>query len=292
MRAMRRPIVLATLVVLSSCPGRVLAAEAPAIDLQQLLDRLGRVAWLYADTALRFSCRETITADNQSPHHYDYIYTPDENGRFKDYRTRTVGHGGQEVDLKDEHLPRWLGQAYSWVFIFRADKRQRYHFVATDGDEVLGRPAIRLTFEPIPPYEEGLNDWSGTAFIDRETSQILRVEASSLNDFLERSRFDAAVEGLRAALPGGARSTGLEPQPRQFKFETIVTEFGAEKNGMRFPSEVLIEMRRYRVPGRHGRESDSERVYRVRQEYADYRFFSVRTEQEIKALFSAPAPAP
>ena len=272
--------------------GPVFAAEAPEPDLPRLLDRLERVAWLYADAALDFSCRETIAADGQSAHHYDYIYTHDANGRFKDYRTRTVGRSGQEVDLRDEHLPRWLGQAYSWVFIFRADKRSRYHFTAADGGEVFGRRAIRLRFEPIPPYDENVNDWSGTAFIDRETSQVLTVEASSLNDFLERSRFDAAIEALHAASAAAGSSTGVEPPPLHFKFETIFTEFETEKNGMRFPSEVRIEMRRYRVPGRRGHDSDSDRVYKVRQTYTDYRFFSVRTEGEIKAMFSAPGTMP
>jgi hypothetical protein len=288
--APRAPIVLAALIVLLSCLDPAVATEAPESDLAPLLDRLGRVAWLYADTALRFSCRETITVDRGSPHRYDYIYTHDKDGRFKDYRTRPGRRSGQEVNLRNEGLRRWVSQAYSWVFIFRADRRERFRFVAGDGGDVLGRPALRLDFEPIPPYEENVNDWAGTAFIDRDTWQILKVEGWSRVDFLERSSFDNALEALRTALPGVGPPAGIEPQPRYFTFETIVTEFGAEKNGMRFPSEVLIELRRYRVPGHGGREFDSAPVYQVRQAYTGYRFFSVRTAGEIRAMLSGSAP--
>ena len=276
MRGAYRP----ALIVLLSCVGAVAAAGEPGPDLTPLLDRLGRIAWLYADAALSFSCRETITVDDKSPHRYDYIYTHDEDGRFRDYRTRPSRRSGREVKLRTERLPRWFGQAYSWVFIFRRDRRERFRFTVGDGGEVLGRPAVRIDFEPIPPFEQGVNDWVGTAFIDREATQILRVEASPPADFLERSKFTAALEAQHD-LPAGAA-----PQVRYFSFETIVTEFGAEKNGMRFPSEVRIDMRRYRVPGHRGREFDSVPVYRVRQVYTDYRFFSVRTADEISALFS------
>jgi hypothetical protein len=286
------PIVLASVLVLLAQGGLALAADTPDPDLTPMLDRLGRVAWLYADVALHFSCRETITVDGRSAHHYDYIYTHDEDGRFKDYRTRPGWHSGQEVDLADEHLPRWLGQAYSWVFIFRADRRERYRFAASDGGEVLGRPAVRLDFTPIPPYEENVNDWWGTFFIDRDTSQILKVEASSLNDFLERARFADTLKALRESPPDTSASGYVEPPPLYFKFETIATVFGTEKNGMRFPSEVRIELRRYRVPGHRGRESDSELVYKVRQAYTNYRFFSVRTAGEIKAMLAGQGATP
>jgi len=290
--APRAPIVLPALIVLLSCLDPAVATETTKSDITPLLDRLGRVAWLYADTALRFSCRETITVDGGSPHRYDYIYTHDKDGRFKDYRTRPGRRSGQEVNLRNEGLRRWVSQAYSWVFIFRADRRERFRFAASAGGEVLGRPAVRLDFEPIPRYNENVNDWAGTAFIDRDTSQILKVEGRSRVDFLERLSFDNALEALRTAPHVVRPPAGIGPPPRYFTFETIVTEFGAEKNGMRFPSEVRIEMRRYRVPGATGREFDSVPLYQVRQTYTDYRFFSVRTAGEIKAMFSASAPPP
>jgi hypothetical protein len=279
-------IVLTTLIALPAVHSPAGAAEPQDPDLTPLLDRLGRVAWLYADTALHFSCRETITVDGGSAHHYDYIYTHDADGRFKDYRTRPGGHSGEEVDLAEERLPRWLGQAYSWVFIFRADRRERYRFAASDGGEVLGRPALRLDFTPILPYEENVNDWWGTFFIDKDTSQILKVEATGLNDFLERARFADTIKALRASPPDKSSPGYIEPPPLFFKFETITTLFGTEKNGMRFPSEVQIESRRYRVPGHRGQESDAQRIYKVRQTYTKYRFFSVRTAAEIKAMLS------
>jgi len=287
---MRVLLVPTALILLLSCLGRALAAETTSPDLTPMLDRLGRVAWLYADTALRFSCRETITVDRGSPHRYDYIYSHDENGRFKDYRTRPGGRSGREIDLADEHLRRWVSQAYSLIFFFRADRRERFHFKAGDGGVVLGRPALRIEFVPIPPYEADVNDWSGTAFIDRTTWQILKVEGWPRTEFLARANFDSALEELRTGAPPYVPPGGVDPPPSSFSFETVTTEFGIEKNGMRFPSEVRIEMRRYRVPGRAGRTYDATPVYQVRQTYTNYRFFSVRTAAEIQDLFAAPAP--
>jgi len=61
---------------------------------------------------------------------------------------------------------------------------------------------------------------------------------------------------------------------------------------MRFPSEVLIKKSRFTVPGRRGKSFESTRVYRVRQTYSNYRFFSVRSAEEIRSILSGQPAVP
>ena len=259
-------------------------ANREDLDVGPLLNRLAGLALLYSDTALRFSCHETITDDPGGTHRFEYIYIFGKDGKFRDYRTRAGSRSGREVSLDDAHLHRWLGQAYSWAFLFGRKRWGRFHYELQGDDTALDRPALRLRFEPIDPIEKDVNDWNGTAWIDRETSQILRVEAFTPDDFDRRVSFKALLAD------DGALNRGLEPHA--FFIESVITEFAVEKNGMRFPSEVRIERSRFTVPGRHGRPFDTAPVFRVRQAYTDYRFFSVRTADEIRSILSrAPAEA-
>jgi len=61
--------------------------------------------------------------------------------------------------------------------VFGAARQKLHRYQILGEDTALGRTALKLRFEPIPPYREELNSWFGTAWIDRETSQLLRVEA-------------------------------------------------------------------------------------------------------------------
>ena len=242
-----------------------------------LLRRLAGVARLYSDTALRFACNETIVADPGGTHRFEYIYVYGSDGKFRDYRTRPGSRSGREIDLATAHLPRWLGQAYCWAFLFRQQRWSQFKYELLGNGQALGRPALVLRFEPVAPIEKNVNDWYGTAWIDRESGQILRVEAQTPDDYDERMRFLKRLAGSAAG--------------PYFDFETVTTEFGVEKNGMRFPTEVTIERSRYTFPGHRGQVFDTTPVYRVRQTYDDYRFFNVRTAEEIRSILSGGAEA-
>ena len=67
--------------------------------------------------------------------------------------------------------------------------------------------------------------------------------------------------------------------------EQISTEFTVVKNGMRFPGSVVTRDLQYRVVGGERSRQHRERLLRrVEQTYQDYRFFGVRTEEEIKGV--------
>ena len=60
--------------------------------------------------------------------------------------------------------------------------------------EVLGRPAIKPWVQPTGPDSvvPEVNDWVGEYWIDRETFQLLRVDAMGLGEYRKQLRLEAA----------------------------------------------------------------------------------------------------
>ena len=245
--------------------------------LDRTLVRLSRVAELYRDNALGFACEETIVYSGAETGRmkFAYLFIRDKNGRLRDFRTWKGAKSGEEVNPSDYRVPRYLESAYLWVFIFRTDRQPLYRFERLP-DETLGRrAAIVIKFTPREPIRKGLNDWAGSARIDSETSQILEVEAFSPDDWERKTRRDAAAA---TTAPRDARA-----EPSTYDIEKVITKFGFEKNGMRFPSRVTIsETRTTVVPrGAHAEVWDTP-VRKLVQSYAKFEFFSVRSSAEIK----------
>ncbi len=287
------------------------AARASSTAGQQLDDLLGtlaRVSELYGDSALNFTCVERITQTRfrsldrigeRSSHAFDYFYvfnTAEEaaasdgaiRAGLRDYRTEPGvaldGEAGRvnPSDLGLAHLSR----AYSWIFVFGADASSSYVFIQEPDGRAQGKPAHVVGFEPRQPIRMGLNDWSGRAWIDKETTQLLRVEAVTSAEYL-------ASAGGRAAnrTEGGLNvSTASD----LYGMTHAEVDFGEEKNGLRFPSRAMLTGTLIRLdasdPGTY-REATRQildrgikmnRTFRVEQTYRDYRFFSVRTEAEVQ----------
>ena len=257
-----------------------LSADPSEPTLDELLDRMSRVAELYASQALSFTCDETIhhhTHAGRVDHRFRYVYVFRDDEGLQDYRVpRKKSQKKQarqsRADLADYGLPSALLRAYTWAFIFGERQHEWYRYELLSEDEVLGRPAIRIGFSGRPPIELGRNDWIGTAWADRETYQLLRVDAMKEPDYRARERY-------RNSFTGGEAAT----IPRSW--ERIETDFGVVKNGMRFPSEVRIERKQYSIYSPEG-----SRLYLVRQAYKNYRFFSVLTEAQVERAVLADSP--
>lgn len=253
---------------------------AQSLDLAPTLARLSRVAELYRDSALGFACQETIAykGERTGRIQFAYLFIRDKNGKLRDFRTwskgTTASKRGEEVDPLDYHVPRFLESAYLWAFVFRADRQPLHRFTSIGADTALGRPAWKIKFVPVAPIRAGVNDWAGFAWIDQASSQILKFESYSAADWNAKLRLDADVAAAAGRDPhedGGA-----------YAIERIVTEFGYEKNGMRFPSHVEIVQARSTVA--FGAQDDPlrERVTQsVTQDYTKFEFFSIRTSEEI-----------
>jgi hypothetical protein len=264
-------------------------------SLQVMLERLARVALLFMDQALSFVADEVIdstTVDmGRSPprrtrsYEFEYIYgRMDEAdakrladvipGEFADYRRRR-GSGRRELApdeiVRTFRLPALISKAYSFPLIFRQSLWPLHEFGLVGEEEAIGRPAIAVSIKPQPPYRPGLNDWWGTAWFDRESLQPLKFEIFLEEDFVAYSAFESAMRG--------------EGPTDDYTFTRVTAIFDTEKNGMRFPGEILQERIRYRVRGEIGERKASERLeFRVSQRYSNYRFFNVRTKEEIREL--------
>ncbi len=284
----------------ASTMGAALRQQDPSSDLNTLLFRMSRVASLFTDEALRFTCEEKILSRRfridglevgRREFELNYIYVFDEPSAgggedfrtsLLDYRTERSSPGDEEVarevKLEDLELPIYLLRAYSWVFLFQEHLLSSHDYEIKGYERVMGRDAVVVAFEALPPFRRGLNDWFGTMWIDSETYQLLRVEAILSDQVAERALAQAALESKEISRP-------------RYLYMTFITEFAEEKHGMRFPSQVSIvgttvEWRsntRSWVAGNY-REY---KILQVDQIYSDYSFFSVRTESEIRAFVLA-----
>jgi hypothetical protein len=282
---MRRRLLLAAAALF------ITAHAAEIGDGDRVLARLARVAELYRDTALGFACEETIVATGATTHRvqFAYIFVKGEDGRLRDFRTWRMGttakERGREVDPRDYKIPRYLASAYLWAFVFRSDRQPHYKLKLLGEDTALDRPALKIQFVPVPPLVKGVNDWAGLAWVDRDTSQMLKFESYSPADWNARLHI---AEDLAAA---SSRDPHDEKEP--YVVDKIVTEFGFEKNGMRFPSHVEMSTTEATVKYGHAGDPLRERVtQKVVQDYAHFEFFSVRSSDEIMRFVNGDSPLP
>jgi len=259
--------------------------------LTVLLDRMKRVATLYRDLALKFECTEAIqyrvsgSEDWNPPTGYvklSYLYERDDEGRLQDCRMwpKSITNAGNYrcVAPAEYKVPLYLNNAYSWIFVF-LDVRQPWHEFRIHGDDkALGRPAVVVDFAPRGMIRAEFNDWYGRAWIDRDTYQFLRVEAYLPDDFKAKQELEQAR----------LRPPKADEEGPNFEIESVVTEFGEVRNGMRFASRVLLRRSRYLW------ETDyKEKVsIQVEQTYTRYRFYDVATSEAIQKIVKGEPASP
>src|SRR5262245_49399948 len=256
----------------------VQCAQPGEVQLAEVLQRLSRVAKLYRDSALSFSCEETITNSGlgSGTYRFQYTYVYDKSKGFLDYRTRPGSD--HELNLSSYRLPRVLRKAYSWAFLFEESRHTLYHYEILGTDRIVDTVALKIRFEPIEPYRRDLNEWLGTAWIAGESFQLLRVEAMRVDEYAKWKEFQKELERV---------ARGGETQKKRYLVERISTDFTVLKNGMRFPGQVDIQMSSYTIPQDAVTELHKESsVYHVQQVYTNYQFFNVRTKEEIRDLVS------
>ena len=237
----------------------------PTIPILRGLDKASR---LYLDAALRFACEEKIVEKSPGTKKgftFDYMYVYDDAHGYQDYRTRG-SKSTQPVNPRSMGVHQFLERGSMWVLIFNHSRFDIHRYRLAGGGPMHGVSAVKVEFEPLPPYAEGLNDWFGTAWIDPDSYQLLHVEAMKAADHRRLEE----VTTMRAG----------SPQPSDWITE-VVTDFEVVKNGMRFPSRVTLTSRRYLSGGGPPRKVEEARVV---QTYSEYRFYGVRTTEEIRDL--------
>jgi len=131
---------------------------------------------------------------------------------------------------------------------------------------------IPVIFSPIFPIEPRVNDWYGTAWIDVETAQLLKLEAHSPDD---HNRLEAMERHAR----------GDTIDSWDYEIESVTTWFETEVGGLRFPSRVeLRRVKHHLERGKKGWKIVPERVFRVDQSYRHYEFFGVSTKEQAGSV--------
>jgi hypothetical protein len=257
--------------------------EAPAPPpLQDLLAGLDRASNLYLDTALHFACNEKIVErrpEERKVQKFEYLFVFDKSHGFRDYRTVVRKGQRQQVNPTELGLGLFLERAYMWVLVFNRTRQDKYRYRIEATGTIHGTPVVGVRFEPIPPYQESINDWSGTAWIDPSSYQILRVEAMKAKDLEEQARMEKEAEGVEAPPEEGAE--------RSYRIERVITWFTVTKNGMRFPGTARIDSTLYDLsPRTEGRDPERISVNHTTQTYSKYRFYGVRTFEEVRQVLS------
>jgi hypothetical protein len=263
--------------------------EGESPELQPTLERLSRLAQLIEDSAMSFACDESIhyrSYMSGSDHHkFSYVYERNEEGEIEDYRTWAKGGRKKgvprEVNPEEFNVPAYIRSSYLWVFAFKEARWRHHRYSIVGHDTVLGREAVGIRFDPVQPYIAKINDWFGTAWVDLETTQLLRVEAMYVDDYLRQNTIDALLAG---DLPRHS-VLGATETSHHYTMQRVTTEFTFEKNGLRFPGRVVIERDRVKVREKNGLYSaKTTELLRVVQKYDNYQFFNVQTASQIRGF--------
>ncbi len=263
-------------------------ADLPSVDLQDLLKRAAEYCQKLEGAALNFVCREEIkeTIDpllDARPRQvitygWDYasrggmvmLSSPRriKNSYIYDYQCiRRVG-AIQEVRvlLKENGKARNEPNASlkTSVVVFRSALmgpvgllggrfQPQYGFAVVGQDKIDRRPVVIIDARPKPGAPETRNLY-GKAWVDPKTADILKIEWSE-SRVGRHEIFDKRGELYHRT-------------PRL----TIVSEFIAEKSGIRFPSHLVVEEAYLDQGGRPFVRSKTDVAYK------DFKFFTVEVE--------------
>ena len=162
-----------------------------------------------------------------------------------------------------------FSSVYLWPFIFKANRQEFHHYEIVGSDVLFDRAAVVIRFEPLAPFRARVNEWFGTAWVDRETAQLLKVEARHVDEEREAAR-------LARHRAGEAASSWT------YHIEQITTEFTVEANGMRLPGKVeLLRESHDMLRGLKGWNESRRTVLWVGQTYENYRFFGVESNAQL-----------
>jgi hypothetical protein len=244
---------------------------------------------MYEKAALGFSCDETVlqgkfsasTGDSKHEEEtrYNYLVEGDPAGGFEEMRFLLDSNNvPQESRIVEAGIP--VPGAYDWALLFTERHRPYFRF-APAGEEMVGFHATSLvTFTGAAAWDRGreVEEWSGTAWVDRETGNFVKIVATpNKQDELLPLKTEKWLKGVRL---GGVP---LKKQPRGSRYEL---SFSVEKFGLSFPGEAVTRLFSL---GPQGQEEIRERIT---QTFRNYVFFNVHSDQEFKGSASDSPPPP
>lgn len=246
--------------------------------LGELLKALAKHSEKYRKGLLRFVCEETLIRSEfdgstgrrqkEAVDRYDYLLSRSRDGRVRE-RRRAAGASGtggaMSLDLQQP-------EPYLWTLLFTPHYQQLFNFRLAGQEVVHFRLATVIEFDAILPFVDGseITQWSGRAYIDAESLDLLRVEAEPSG---QQIRLEADVRAYHQAPRLG--NVPLRRRPRAHLHEV---DFGYEREDLRLPSLAIT--RRFVVTDGQVRALKSQ----VLQIFADYRLFKVETDEQLKEI--------
>ncbi len=192
---------------------------------------------------------------------YDFQFIR-KGGSIKETRT-LLKQNGRDMEVKDAKLETgnfvYKNAVLAPIGIFGDKWRESFAYKITGDATVGGRPCLIISAVPKGSQPE-IDFLSGNAFIDKATLDILKIEWS-----------EQKIGNYEAFVKRGKRY-GMKPRI------SVISEFGAEKNGIRFPTRHLIEEAYF---GAAGMSSPSKFVRsKTTVIYRDFKFFTVSVERD------------
>jgi hypothetical protein len=283
----RGALAIAALVSIGAAPAPV--SPDPLPTLGPLQDLLLRRAAMYEKAAVGFSCDETVlqgkfsasSGDNKKEEEtrYSYLVEGDPLKGFEELRFLLDSNNApQESRIVDPGLP--VPGAYDWALLFTESHRPHFRFEPA-GEEIVGFHAtLKVAFTGPATWVRGreIEEWSGTAWVDRETGNFVKIVAApNRQDELLPLRTTKWMKGVRL---GGVP---LKKQPRGYRYQI---SFTVEKFGLSFPGEAVTRLFSLNAQG------EEEVRERITQSYRNYIFFNVHSDQEFQGAGGEPAPPP
>jgi len=175
--------------------------------------------------------------------------------------TRTlIERDGRKTKEKNASLQTLAVRVQNALFgptgLFSADRQSRHHYSIAGEEKADGETVLLVDVVPRPPAEPG--HVVGRAWILERDASILKIE------------WDQSSVGGFEALQDIARKIDAEPRL------VSTTEYGVEKNGIRFPSRDTTEEAYILKDKKKAVRSTTTIVYR------NYKFFTVETEVEFR----------
>jgi hypothetical protein len=175
--------------------------------------------------------------------------------------TRTlIERDGRPTKEKNASLQTMAVRVQNALFgptgLFSADRQSRHEYKIAGEEKTGGRTVLLVDVVPRPPAEPG--HVVGRAWILEKDASILKIE------------WDQSSVGGFEALQDIARKINAEPRL------VSTTEYGVEKNGIRFPSRDTTEEAYILKDKKKALRSLTTIVYR------NYKFFTVETEVEFR----------
>jgi len=162
----------------------------------------------------------------------------------------------EEVTRLKTTMFQYKNVLFGPVNLLSEERQQFFNYKMIGGELLDGERTLVIEVVPMPTIREQIL-W-GKIWVKEDDLSILKIEWNQ-----DRMVHSAVIKDMSRRYKGEPRITHI-------------TEFGFEKNGIRFPSRYFIEEAYIKKKGKKIVHSETHVVYK------DYKFFTVETDVKLK----------